>query len=89
MEKKQTRLVKFTYEVKREEGTKGMKFSLPVSKERYAELATGPRPESKAWTEARDALSTLAGLSGGTLGAWSIELKIENIGGKKNGTSNN
>jgi hypothetical protein len=50
---------------------------LPISEERYAELAQGVSEKSKAWNEVRNALVTLTFLQGyDKLGAWSIELEI-------------
>jgi hypothetical protein len=52
---------------------------LPISAERYAELAKGVSPANKAWNEIRDALTKLTWLQGyDTLGAWSVEIKIQN-----------
>jgi hypothetical protein len=50
---------------------------LPISAERYAELAKGLTPDSAAWKGVQSALETLAFLQGYTLGAWSVDLEIE------------
>jgi len=54
--------------------------NLPVSAERYAELAQGLRPDSKAWRAVQGALKQIAYLQGYKLGSWSIELQIETGG---------
>ena len=52
---------------------------LPISAERYEELARGVTPANKAWGEIRDALVTLTRLqSYDTLGAWSVEVEMQN-----------
>ena len=51
---------------------------LPISQERYDELAEGINGESEVWNSVRDALLTLTYLQGyKKLGAWSIELEID------------
>jgi hypothetical protein len=51
---------------------------LPISQERYDELAAGLRSDSEAWSLVRDALLTLTYLQAySKLGAWSIELEID------------
>jgi hypothetical protein len=39
-------------------------FALPISAERYAELASGLMPTNKAWLEIQGALETLTHLQG-------------------------
>lgn len=51
---------------------------LPISQERYDELAAGLRSDSEVWNSVRDALLTLTYLQGySKLGAWSIEFEID------------
>ena len=52
--------------------------NVPISKQRYKELAAGCTPENKAWHEIREALVALTKLQGyNELGSWSIKLKIQ------------
>jgi hypothetical protein len=72
------KLVSFKYEIRRKDGlARKAETILPISETRYAELAKGLSPESKAWQEVQIAIEDLAFLQGGTLGAWSIELEIQ------------
>ena len=51
---------------------------LPISQKRYEELAQGLCGDSEVWRNVRDALLNLTYLQGyKKLGAWSIELEIE------------
>ena len=51
---------------------------LPISQERYDELAAGINAASEEWRAVREALLNLTYLQGyNKLGAWSIELEID------------
>ena len=51
---------------------------LPISQERYDELAEGLNGGREVWRTVREALLSLTYLQGyNKLGAWSIELEIE------------
>jgi len=73
----QSKTINVNYEVKKDGKSERRHFKLPVSKERYIELANGLTPDSKAWYEVRGALTTLARLQNGELGSWGVELLIE------------
>ena len=75
--KNSIKTVKATYEMQRSGEVVKRQLTLPISEERYAELASGLTPDNKAWHEVRDALATLARLQGGELGGWGIEQKIQ------------
>jgi len=75
--KTQSKPIKVNYEVKRGGKAERHHFKLPVSKGRYAELATGLNPENKAWHEVKEALTLLAKLQNGELGCWGLELVIK------------
>lgn len=75
--KTQSKTVKVNYEFKKDGKSERQHFKLPVSKERYMELANGITPDSKAWHEVRDALIALARLQNGELGSWGVELQIK------------
>ena len=68
--------IKVSYEIKKDDKTEMHYFRLPISKERYAELAAGLSPENKAWNEVKDALDSLTRLQNGELGGWGLELLI-------------
>jgi len=71
------RKVGITYRMIRKNETAETFINMPISKERYKELAAGCTPENKAWHEIRHALVTLTRLQGyDELGTWSIELTI-------------
>ena len=72
-----TKTIKVDYEMKRDGETVKRQFSLPISAERYNQLAAGLSVDNLAWFEVREALIILVRLQGFTeLGAWGIELKI-------------
>lgn len=72
------RKVLITYRMIRGSETAETCIDMPISVERYNELAAGCTPENKAWHEIRKALVTLTNLQGyEKLGAWSIDLTIE------------
>jgi len=75
--KNSAKTVKTTYEMLRGGEIVKRQLTLPISAERYAELASGLAPDNKAWHEVRDALATLARLQSGELGGWDIELIIQ------------
>jgi len=72
------RKVLITYRMMRGNETAETCIDMPISVERYNELAAGCTPENKAWYEIREALVALTRLQGyEELGSWSIELEIE------------
>lgn len=78
MEKETVTKVLITYHMIRGNETAETCIDMPISVERYNELAAGCTPENKAWHEIRDALLILTRLQGyDELGSWSIELAIE------------
>jgi hypothetical protein len=79
MENDKQKTARFEYEIRKTGGvTVQADITLPLSDERYAELGLGLKPESEAWQTVRNALANLAFLQGGALGAWSVELEIQN-----------
>jgi hypothetical protein len=72
------RKIEITYKMNKGKHERAESFiELPVSEERYEELAKGLTDGSKAWNEVRAALKTIARLQGYTLGAWSVNLEIQ------------
>ena len=72
------RKVFITYRMIRGNETAETCIDMPISVERYNELAAGCTPENKAWHEIREALVTLTRLQGyDELGTWNIELTIK------------
>jgi hypothetical protein len=70
-----------TYRMQRGNETAESFINLPVSRERYMELAQGLKPDSEAWRSIQEALQALTVLQNyDELGSWSIELKIETDG---------
>jgi hypothetical protein len=71
------RKVGITYHMIRGNETAETFINMPISKERYMELASGCTPENRCWHEIREALANLTRLQGyDELGSWSIELTI-------------
>jgi len=67
-----------TYKMIRGRETAETYIDLPISQQRYEELAKGLQPDNAVWNEVRDALESLTFLQGyDELGAWSVELKLE------------
>jgi hypothetical protein len=78
MENNKIRKVHIQYKILRGgKGAEDATVDLPISETRYAELAKGLKPESKAWKEVQTAIEDLAIFQGGALGAWSVELQIQ------------
>lgn len=81
MEKNIVRKVHITYKMIRGKSDNEIAetcVDLPISQERYDELAAGLRGDSEVWSSVRDALLTLTYLQGyNKLGAWSIEIEID------------
>jgi hypothetical protein len=72
------RKVLITYHMIRGNETAETCIDMPISVERYNELAAGCTPENKCWHEIREALVKLTELQGyDELGSWSIELTID------------
>ena len=75
--KNQLRKLKINYKMKRENAVSEASIELPVSQERYEELAKGIDTNNKVWLSIQQALLQLIYLQGyDELGAWSTELKI-------------
>jgi hypothetical protein len=75
--KTQLKTIKVNYEMKNGSEVVKRTFSLPISKQRYDQLASGLRPYNLAWHEVKEALMILVRLQGFTeLGGWGVELKI-------------
>ena len=81
MKKNIIRKVHITYKMIREANDNEVAetcVDLPISQERYDELAEGLNGDSEVWRSVRDALLNLTYLQGyNKLGAWSIELEID------------
>ena len=78
MEKNTVTKVLITYHMIRGNESAETCIDMPISVERYHELAQGCTAESKAWHEIRDALLILTKLQGyDELGSWRIEFTIE------------
>ena len=70
--------IDITYRMIRGTETAEAFISLPVSPERYAELAQGLKPDSEAWRTVQGALQNLTVLQNyDELGTWSIELEVK------------
>ena len=72
--------IDITYRMTRGKESAESFISLPVSPERYGELAAGLVEGSEAWNSVCGALKQIAFLQGYKLGTWSVELKIETKG---------
>ena len=74
-----SKMIRVNYEIKRGDETELRSFTLPVSKERHAELASGLQPNNKVWEEVKDALKLLVRVqdADAELGGWGIELKVK------------
>lgn len=75
--KNQLRKLSITYKMKRENDVSEASVELPVSQNRYEELAKGIDSNNMVWQSIQQALLQLTYLQGyDELGAWSVELKI-------------
>ncbi len=70
--------VLITYHMIRKNETAETCIDMPISVDRYKELAAGCTSDNKCWHEIRGALMSLTRLQGyDELGSWSLELAIE------------
>jgi len=67
-----------TYRIERGNESAEVVIALPISEERYVQLAQGLAPDNAVWEEVRTALNAIATLQGYRLGAWGIDIEIYN-----------